>query len=176
MVQSHADFWTWYTIGIPEGGPEDWPWPAGAVTVFFQSSRHIQVSVWSEAFAILIDSGHVQAFLQVDPRAPRRVSALHLIAMPMCETIFYAPMHAMLRLERAIVAFKEKAGRCTICCGDCLMMTFGPLLDWAPRYTRDYAGHSHTGINSGIRDESKLSGTLHSHATRHPSATASASC
>jgi hypothetical protein len=28
---------------------------------------------------------HVQAFLQVDP--PRRISALHLFAMPMSETI-----------------------------------------------------------------------------------------
>ena len=32
------------------------PWPAGTVTVFFQSSGHLQVSIWAEAFATLIDS------------------------------------------------------------------------------------------------------------------------
>ena len=43
------------SITVPAGGPEGRRWPTGTVTVFFQSSRHLQVSIWSEAFAILID-------------------------------------------------------------------------------------------------------------------------
>ena len=40
-------------LHVPEGGGN---WPSGPVHVFFQSSRNLQVSIWSEAFAVLIDS------------------------------------------------------------------------------------------------------------------------
>ena len=43
------------SIEVPAGGTDGRRWPAGTVTVFFQSSRHLQVSIWSEAFAILVD-------------------------------------------------------------------------------------------------------------------------
>ena len=43
-------------LHVPPGESNSRSWPTGPVHVFFQSSRHLQVSLWSEAFAVLIDS------------------------------------------------------------------------------------------------------------------------
>ena len=225
-------------LEVPAGGANvnGQRWPTGLVTVFSQSSRHLQVSIWSEAFASLVNSlmlayyrfqdlcrsstaqdpefdidlgpilpeaillglrlllrrcglvpdpvdgwssvrplpvarapatdstnpmvtsVHVQAFMQVDP--PRRVSALHLFAIPVSDTLFRAPMHALLRLDRVVHAFKRKAGLCTICDGGCRVMALVSLLDWALRYTHDYVGRAHDGLDDDVLDLSRLSGTF----------------
>ena len=217
------------SLNVPPGESNSRSWPPGPVHVFFQSSRHLQMSLWSEAFAVLIDSfifaffrllhsshaqdtmfdidlGHilpeatglrlllrhcslvpnprdgwcpitplpvpcappgdsanldmdVHAFLLVDP--PRRISALHLFAVPLGDAVLGESMAGLHRLDRVVAKFISDAERCTICDNACRKLAFIPLLHWALRYTRDYAGRVHEhGFDVDVLDLSRISGTF----------------
>ena len=218
-------------LHVPEGESNSRSWPTGPVHVFFQSSRNLQVSLWSEAFAVLIDSlifafyrllhsshaqdfdialGHllpeatglrlllrncslfpnprdgwcpvtplpvpcaspgdatyarihndmdVHAFLLVDP--PPRISALHLFAIPLGVAVIGESMTGMQRLDRVVDKFISDAECCSTCANACRKLAFIPLLRWALRYTRDYAGRVHgQGLDVDVLDLSRISGSF----------------
>ena len=101
----------------------------------------------------------VHAFLLVDP--PLRISALHLFAIPLGVAVIGESMTGMQRLDRVVDKFISDAERCTTCANACRKLAFIPLLRWALRYTRDYAGRVHEhGLDVDVLDLSRISGSF----------------
>lgn len=84
-----------------------------------------------------------------------RITALHLCVVPLRDTFFQNPMHEVERLKRMVSLFRSTADSCTACPKKtgCRMLTILPLLEWALRFTRDYAARGYDD-----RDNSRLSG------------------